>query len=97
MINGTNSPSAIIDWECVSTKPFRAVTEMPKFLQGPTWDEEPQRDKYGNEAVQDMVEKRDGNLANEGKAGIYWEHLMEYEQTQLRKVYAEAMSRQSPR
>ncbi|EWZ30937.1 hypothetical protein FOZG_15372 [Fusarium oxysporum Fo47] len=77
--------------------PFRAVTEMPKFLQGPTWEEEPQRDKYGNEAVQDMVEKRDGNLDNEGKAGIYWEHLMEYEQTQLRKVYAEAMSRQSPR
>lgn len=44
-----------------------------------------------------MVEKGDGNLDNEGKAGIYWEHLMEYEQTQLRKVYVETMSRQSPR
>lgn len=34
---------------------------------------------------------QDDGLDNEGKNELYWIHLMEYEQTQLRKAYAARM------
>jgi hypothetical protein len=38
----------------------------------------------------------DDSLDNEGKTELYWIHLMEYEQTQLRKVYAARMRQLRP-
>ncbi|KAJ0163255.1 hypothetical protein CTA2_3266 [Colletotrichum tanaceti] len=93
--------TALLDWECVSTMPSWAVTQMPKFLRGAPRDEEPERDGYGDEgAGQDGVSSGGGGgggggdvhteeeLDNEGKNELYWIHLMEFEQTRLRRVYA---------
>ncbi|KAK3305285.1 phosphotransferase enzyme family-domain-containing protein [Chaetomium strumarium] len=85
--------TAIIDWEGVSCEPLWVAAEMPKFLRGPSREEEPQRDRYGEANEYDQ----DDELDNEGKTGLYWIHLMEYDMTQLRKVYAAKMRELWPR
>ncbi|KAK4234580.1 altered inheritance of mitochondria protein 9, mitochondrial [Achaetomium macrosporum] len=86
--------TAIIDWECVSCEPLWVAAEMPKFLDGAGREEEPQRDGY---AQASPSEKAEDGLDNERKNILYWIHLMEYEQTQLRKVYAAKMKELWPR
>ncbi|KAL2148632.1 hypothetical protein VTH82DRAFT_2186 [Thermothelomyces myriococcoides] len=49
----------------------------------------------GNDNNDDNDDDDDG-LDNEGKTELYWIHLMEYEQTQLRKVYAARMRQLRP-
>ncbi|KAK0612610.1 phosphotransferase enzyme family-domain-containing protein [Bombardia bombarda] len=82
--------TAILDWECVSAKPLWLATKVPEFLRGEEdRDEEPQRSIYADASEDD--EEEDNGLDNEGKNGLYWIHLMEYEQTQLRPVYTAKM------
>jgi hypothetical protein len=90
--------TALVDWECVSTKPLWVATEMPKFLNGKTREEEPNRDDYGDAdegGEEDSAD--DDELDDEGKTDLYWMHLMEYEQTQLRKIYTAKMKELWPR
>lgn len=68
---------------------------MPEFLRGAERETKPDRNCYTD------VEKGDAgvdpdSLDNEGKTELYWIHLMEYEQTQLRKVYAARMRQLRP-
>jgi aminoglycoside phosphotransferase (APT) family kinase protein len=88
LVDDDGKVTALIDWECVSCKPLWVASEMPKFLLGPPREEEPNRDGYGD--ASDDVKGSD-DLDDEGKTELYWIHLMEYEQTQLRKVYAAKM------
>lgn len=90
--------TAVIDWECVSVKPLWVATLTPKCLQGPTREEEPRRNNYSDasETEEDDTQWPDqdtdeDDLDNEGKTELYWIHLMEYEQTRLREVYAAKM------
>ena len=85
--------TAVIDWECVSCMPLWVATEMPKFLLGATREDEPVRDGYGD-ASDDTPAFDD--LDNEGKTELYWIHMMEYDMTQLRKVYVARMNQLSP-
>ncbi|KAH6854490.1 phosphotransferase enzyme family-domain-containing protein [Chaetomium sp. MPI-CAGE-AT-0009] len=94
LVDDDDKVTGLIDWECVSCKPLWMAAEMPEFLLGPTREEEPNRDGYGD--ASDDVEGSDG-LDDEGKNMLYWIHLMEYEQTQLRKVYADKMKQLWPR
>jgi hypothetical protein len=96
LVDDEGNITAIIDWECVSAMPRWRSARMPKFLAGPSRENEPKRQEYADEdpgeseafeAVEDDV------LDNEGKDELYWIHLMEYEKTQLRKFY-EARIRQ---
>jgi aminoglycoside phosphotransferase len=93
LVNDEGKVTAIIDWECVSAMPRWFATQMPSFLEGPVREKEPERQDYADETPGD---KKDGELNNEGKNGLYWIHLMEYEQTQLRKVYHERMCQLQP-
>lgn len=73
---------------------------MPKFLNGKTREEEPKRDDYGDADAHEEGEESsadDEELDDEGKTDLYWLHLMEYEQTQLRKVYTAKMKELWPR
>ncbi|KAH8664809.1 phosphotransferase enzyme family-domain-containing protein, partial [Ilyonectria robusta] len=84
--------TALVDWECVSTMPRWAATQMPKFLMGPERQEEPVRDNYMDEILEEAEERDDDDdQDNEEKNGLYWIHLMEYEQTLLTKTYADRM------
>lgn len=101
MVDDDNRVSAIIDWEFVSVMPLWATTQMPQLLVGPTRDEKPVREEYADETPEEAEASRQDmvgghNLDNEGKNELYWIHLMEYEQTQLRKVYEERMRQSWP-
>jgi hypothetical protein len=93
LVDDDGKVTALIDWECVSCKPLWMAAEMPKFLLGPVREEEPNRDGYGD--ASDDVNGSD-DLDDEGKTELYWIHLMEYEQTQLRKFYADKMKQLWP-
>ncbi|KAK3997735.1 hypothetical protein QBC44DRAFT_363927 [Cladorrhinum sp. PSN332] len=84
--------TAVTDWECVSTKPLWAATEMPKFLLGPDREEEAQKDDYADETESERGSHPDSDedeiIDNQGKTDLYWLNWMEYDQTQLRKVYS---------
>ncbi|RFN45335.1 altered inheritance of mitochondria protein 9, mitochondrial [Fusarium flagelliforme] len=87
MVDENNKLCGIIDWEFASTVPLWAVnpaTQIPKFLDGHEQEELPDRDAHGP-AEPDY--EGGGGLDDEGKASSYWESLMDYETTQLRKVY----------
>lgn len=84
--------TAIMEWGCVSAMPIWFTTKMPEFLVGERpREEEPDRDAYSDETPEESAENRENgvpdDLDNEGKNGLYWIHLMDYETTQLRKVY----------
>lgn len=96
MVDGEDKITAVIDWECVSTMPVWVASQMPQFLVGSPREVEPIRDGYGDEDPEydkafTATTDYDDGLDSEGKTDLYWIHLMEYEQTRLRKVYADRM------
>jgi hypothetical protein len=77
LVNEHGEITAVLDWECVSAMPIWMSTKLPKFLEGPVREEEPQMDGYAN--------------TEQGKDELYFTHKMEYDATQLRKVYKARM------
>jgi hypothetical protein len=79
--------------------PRWVASQVPEFLRGTVREVRPDRDRYtdvdkgGDASGSDGL---DDSLDNEGKTELYWIHLMEYEQTQLRKVYAARMRQLRP-
>ncbi|KAK4445488.1 phosphotransferase enzyme family-domain-containing protein, partial [Podospora aff. communis PSN243] len=106
MVDDAGRITAVIDWECVSTMPRWVASQMPEFLRGTRREEKPDRSRYTDvsETGSSDFSTSDGggedglgdSLDNEGKTELYWIHLMEYEQTQLRKVYAARMRHLRP-
>lgn len=89
----------IVDWEYVSALPRWLTMKMPKFLEGPIREKEPRRQEYADESARgsEVPEAdEDNELDNEGLDELYCIHLMEYEQTQLRKFYHARMSQLQP-
>jgi hypothetical protein len=88
--------TAVLDWECVSALPLWMLTKFPKFLEGPDREEEPRRGTYADETPKESAaaagKRNDPDyLDNEGKNELYFIHRMEYDATQLRKVYQAQM------
>ncbi|KAK4244349.1 phosphotransferase enzyme family-domain-containing protein [Corynascus novoguineensis] len=82
--------TAILDWECVSALPLWMSTKLPKFLEGqPIREEEPQIDDYADadESAVAAAGAESGSGVIREKNELYYIHKMEYEATQLRKVY----------
>ncbi|KAK1984509.1 phosphotransferase enzyme family-domain-containing protein [Colletotrichum cereale] len=107
LVDDDGKITAMLDWECVSTMPSWVVTQMPHFLNGAAREDEPDRDGYADESPEDKETQAlggqsngsdgdDEELDNEGKNMLYWIHLLEFEQTQLRKVYAARMQEARP-
>ncbi|KAK6077618.1 hypothetical protein SCUP515_04816 [Seiridium cupressi] len=92
LVDDEGKITAVVDWECVSALPLWMTTRMPKFLTEESREDEPKRDEYKDESpLESATPRNDGDLDNEGKDQLYWIHLMEYEVTQLRKVYSSRM------
>ncbi|KAH7175948.1 hypothetical protein EDB81DRAFT_896735 [Dactylonectria macrodidyma] len=92
LVNEQGEVTAVLDWECVSALPLWMLTKMPKFLDGQSREDEPQRNSYRDETPEEAAAEADKRndphyLDNEGKNELYWIHKMEYEKTQLRNVY----------
>ena len=99
LVNAEGQITAIIDWECVSTMPIWMLTMVPKFLDEPVREEEPQKEMYADATADESAEKGgDGYPESEGgaKNKLYYDHQMEYEATQLRKVYQSRLSELCP-
>lgn len=95
MIDENGQLTAVIDWECVSALPLWRACQIPQLLEGRTRDEKPNKETYGPDTDEEDEQDDDG-LDNEGLTDIYWEHLLEYEQTQLRKLFVEEMEKAQP-
>ncbi|KAF2255934.1 kinase-like protein [Trematosphaeria pertusa] len=92
LVNEEGEITAVLDWECVSALPLWMLTKVPKFLDEPVREEEPQRDTYADKTPEESAaaagkHNDPGYLDSDGKNELYFIHRMEYEATQLRKVY----------
>lgn len=91
LVDDEGKMKAIVDWECVSVLPIWMAVRMPNFIRDGGREEEPKREEYADASPQGSLSsaKDDctNDLDNEGKNELYWIHLMEYEVTQLQKVY----------
>lgn len=90
LVNEQGEITAVLDWECVSVLPLWVSTMLPKFLEGPVREEEPQKDKYAdaNETLHRSTSVvGNSEFQDQEKTELYYIHQMEYEATQLRKVY----------
>lgn len=99
LVDDLGNITGIIDWECVSAMPLWMATKLPKFLEGPPREEEPKREAYADKNPEDR-QVGDGSevdeLDNEGKNELYWIHLLEYENTHLRRIYNTHMRQLRP-
>ena len=97
MVDDDGRLTAVIDWECVSAMPLWKGCQVPALLDQRTREEKPDRETY---AAADSDEEEDAKdpdgLDNEGMNGLYWEHLLEYEMTQLRKLFLTEMQKSQP-
>jgi Ser/Thr protein kinase RdoA (MazF antagonist) len=86
--------TAVLDWECVSALPWWRACQLPQLLEGRSRDEEPTRIQYMADSNSEDDDPSDFDaLDNEGVNNLYWEHLLEYEQTQLRRLFVEEMEK----
>lgn len=105
LLNDRGEITALLDWECVSAMPTWVATTPPRLLYGTNREDEPIKEVYADEETptdsSPAREKKQGDqdadeLDNEGKNELYWIHLMEYENTRLRRVYRERMKQLWP-
>jgi hypothetical protein len=96
MVDEDGKLTAIVDWECVSAVPLWRACQIPQLLEGRSRDEEPTRDQYMSASDGEEEEADADALDNEGVNQLFWEHLMDYEQTQLRKLFLREMEKIRP-
>ncbi|KAK9235074.1 phosphotransferase enzyme family-domain-containing protein [Lipomyces kononenkoae] len=83
LVNEDGILTAVVDWECVSALPLWIACQFPPILQGKPLEKEPIKSKYQHDENGEVVE-------------LYWEHLENYELTQLRHLFLEEMQRLQP-
>jgi hypothetical protein len=83
LVDDYGNLTAVVDWECISALPLWFACQVPPFLQGKPNDKEPVKAQYQRD--------EDGNVAE-----LFWEHLDDYELTQLRRVFLAEMERLQP-
>jgi hypothetical protein len=82
--------TTILDWECVSAAPLWKACRYPGFLLGTPRDEEPKHDEYS------WPEPEKVASGEECEHVLFGEHIIEYEQTRLRPIFAEEMQKYVP-
>ncbi|KAL4780606.1 phosphotransferase enzyme family-domain-containing protein [Aspergillus varians] len=83
LVTDSGTLAGVVDWESVSVLPLWKACDYPAFLRGKSRDEKPDKEKY--------------HADENGEPGnIYWEHLLEYELTQLRALFSEVMQTLEP-
>ncbi|KAI6083518.1 phosphotransferase enzyme family-domain-containing protein [Hypoxylon rubiginosum] len=92
LVDTNGEITAIIDWECVSMLPLWVARQQPDFLSGSVQEIKPERDTFTKKTeLEEQSASEIDKLDDEGIDELYWISLMEYEKTQLRKVYAARM------
>lgn len=83
LVDDRGALTGVLDWECVSAVPLWMACSYPAFLEGRPRHSEPDTGRYHREENGEISE-------------LYWEHLSDYETTQLRQVFIEEMERIEP-
>lgn len=83
LVNNDGNLTAVVDWECISALPLWMACQIPPLLQGKPLDEEPVKSTYQHD--------EDGNVVE-----LFWEHVDNYELSQLRRVFLGEMQRLQP-
>ena len=87
--------ATILDWEGISALPLWRACRLPQFFEERLREERPSKEEYDPDSDEED-EKDDDGLDNEGITDLYWEHLLEFELTQLSKVFHSEMEKRSP-
>ncbi|KAJ4384171.1 hypothetical protein N0V86_001016 [Didymella sp. IMI 355093] len=98
MHNITIGPSAhltITDCEAISAVPLWRAAQLPALFDERIRHDAPDKSSYAADSDEED-DKDDDGLDNEGITDLYWEHLLEYEMTQLRKLFVAEMQKESP-
>ncbi|KAI0315672.1 kinase-like domain-containing protein [Amylostereum chailletii] len=83
LVDETGQLTGIVDWECVSALPLWKACQLPSFLVSPHRAERPRPEAYAAD--------EDGRPKE-----LYFEHLREWEKSQLRAVFFQEMVRVRP-
>jgi hypothetical protein len=75
--------TGVVDWECISALPVWFACQFPP-VQGKRLDEQPIKSTYQHDENGEVAE-------------LYWEHLENYELTQVRRIFLSEMRRRQPR
>lgn len=93
LIDDDGNLTGIVDWENISARPLWCTTDYPEYLNNFTVREKrPDPEDYPEA---DETDGSDG-LETYGKNDIYWEHQLDWEVTQLRKVFQAEIKRLCP-
>lgn len=95
MVDDIGRLTAVIDWECVSAVPLWRACQLPALFDGRTREERLNKETYAADSDEEAGSDYDW-LDNEGVTDLYWEHVLEYEMTQLRKLFLAEMQRAQP-
>lgn len=90
LVDDQGKISGVVDWALASVLPLWSRGDLPEFLEDGLREEKPDRDGYADLDSEDEYSEAEWEF-NQGKNGLYWIHLMDYDATQLRKVYHERM------
>lgn len=97
LVDQDGTLSAVVDWECVSAVPLWRACQFPHLLEGRKRHKKPEKNSYMKESEDEARASISSDTPdNEGVNVLYWEHLLEYEKTQLRQLFLEEMERLSP-
>ena len=92
LVDDDGNVTGIIDWECCATMPLWQASAYPRFVGDTARQIMPKKTDYPDADPNDADDNPEG-FDNEGKNCIYWEHMKEWESTQLRKHYDHKMAR----
>ena len=95
MVDDDGQLTTVIDWECVSAMPLWRACQVPALLDQRAREEKPDKETYAADS-DDSDAKDHEALDNEGMTDLYWEHVLEYEMTQLRKLFLTEMQKKQP-
>lgn len=95
LVDENGQLAAVLDWECVSAVPLWRACQYPRLLEDRIREEKPDKSFYASDSDPGNASE-DPDLDNEGKCDLYWEHLLEYEMTQLRAFFVEEMQKAQP-
>lgn len=83
LVDNNGNVTSVVDWEIVSALQVWKACSYPSFLEGRRRDDKPNQTNY--------LRDEKGEVDR-----IYWDFLMEYELTKLRRYFLDEMRRLEP-
>lgn len=83
LVDSAGVMTGVVDWECVSWMPLWKACDYPGFLIDKPREAKPEKNRYFHDEHGEVNE-------------LFWEHLLHYELTELRREFLDAMRRLEP-